>query len=726
MRVLTGCAALALLAGTVAKADTVPPAGAGETIVVTATRSKQPLETVAASITVRELDELRRNGFTFGSDEYRGVPGVFFRRGEGDGDEFAFISFRGSTGTEGSLSLIDGIPIVGLYEEIQLNEIPYDAIERIEIVKGPVSALYGRGALYGATNYLTRSIEEDSIVARGTAGSDDYYRGEATLQHQFGNGGGLLFSGAYEDYGGWREQGARRIWTLFGKGEVPLGDAVTLTAYASYNDRGSELPNGRALDARGALLPFEGGNRGFFGFGEPLNESQNLFTAAKLEFRPSDELTFDLTGSWRSIDRAVFLNFFDPFGRDLSRGVIGINGFRGDTSQDVLFGEATVRWERGRHSLIAGFSAERSKIREDIAWTGQNGFTPECGFTFYLIELDARTGQVLNADHPCFVRDDPLTRTRFTNDFWGAFIQDEIALGERWQLTLGGRYDSFKRRATFAPIPGKTDGGDLDGSANAFSPKATLSYRPDWGQVYVAYGRGFASNFGATFEWDPVQYARPETRPTTIDSVELGFKGRVLDDTLRFEAAVYYSRQKNRRQIIPNPAAEEDFTQPFSLVTFGDLYESKGAEVSLNVRPLDGTLFTVNYSYTDPVWKDYVIETFGGPVDFSGNTPVGVPRHMVYVQADQRITDWLEARAILEFYDDYFVTVDNSFKAGGYELVTLNARISPPSWKGIALDLTLMNALDRTYYSFFGGRDSPSYAMPGPPRQFRAALTARF
>jgi outer membrane receptor protein involved in Fe transport len=695
-------------------------------IVVTATRSEQSKEQVPASIAVQDVEELRRNGFTFGTDEYRGVTGVFFRRGEGDGDEFPFLSFRGSTGTEGTLSLIDGVPLVGLYEETQLNEIPYDAIERIEIVKGPVSALYGRGALYGATNYITKSPRADTPGVALTGGSDGFWRGEATLSRKLGERGGILLSGSYEDYDGWRENGGRKIWNIFGKADFDLGDRTTLTAFANYNDRKSELPNGIPLDASGELLPFSGVRTGFIGFGRPLNDARNVMGGLKLEHRASDALTFTLSAQARHIKRDVFLNFSDPFGVDLSRGVVAYNGFRGATTQKVGFLEGTVNWQSGSHNIIAGINGERSKITEDTRWTGQNGFTPECGFTFFLIEVDVRTGAVLNRNNPCFVVDAPVALDRFTNDFWGAFIQDEISLSDRWVLTVGGRYDSFKRKATYFPIVGVTPGGVQTGKADAFSPKATLSYRPDWGQIYFAYGRGFNSNFGATFEWNPVQFARPETRPTTIDSYELGVKGRALDDALRFEAAVYYTRQKNRRQTIPNPAAETDFTAPFNLVTFGDLYDSKGAEVSLDIRPAAGTAFKINYSYIDPEWKDYVIQTFGGPVDLTGTTPVGVPKHIVYLQADQRITKWLSARAIFEFYDDYYYTQNNAFRDGGNELLTLGARIQPEAWRGVSLDLTLLNALNEKYYSYFGNLTAPNYAVPGPPRQFRATLKAAF
>lgn len=730
---LMGCA-FALCAGGWASASAqLAAVSAGEdadigetdTIVVTATRTERSLLEVPASIAVQDVGELRRNGFTFGTDEFRGVTGVFFRRGEGGADEFPFVSFRGSTGTEGAISLIDGIPFIGLFEELQLNEIPYDAIEQVEIVKGPVSALYGRGALYGATNYITRNPDENATTARLAGGSDGFFRADASVERTLGDNGGLYLAGTYENYEGWREQAQREIFNIFAKARFDLTPQTTLTLYGNYNDRETELPNGRVLGADGEVLPFVGGDEGFIGFGDPNNDIQNALVAVALDHRVSDDLAFAFKGSYRNIQRESFLNFFDPFGRNLDAGVAGYNGIRSDASQEVYYAEATARWRTGRHDIIAGATVEQANNEVLDLWTGQNGFTFECGFTFYLIEADIFSGDILNRNNPCFVVDDPLSDSEFDNTFWGVFVQDEITLAERLRLTLGLRYDDFSRNATFLPING-FGGGDQSGSADAFSPKATLSYLTDWGQVYVAYGRGFNSNFGATFEWDPVQYARPEQRPTTIDSVEVGVKGGFLDNRLSIEAIVFYSEQKNRRQIVNNPDAENDFTQPFNLVTFGDLYQSKGVEFSLIARPTDTTTLRLNYTFLDPEWDEFIVDSFAGPIDFSGNIPVGVPDHVLYLQADQDVTDWLSLRGILEYYSDYFYTVDNAFSDGGYTLVTFAARLEPDFLQGFTLDLTLNNAFDEEYYSFFGGRTDPTYAMPGPPRQFRAAITGKF
>ncbi len=691
-------------------------------IVVTATRSEERLVDVPADVTVKSLDTLRRDGFTFGTDEFRGVPGVSFRRGEGDGDEFPFVSIRGSNGTEGYLTLIDGMPF-DLNEEGALGIVPYPALSRIEVVKGPASALYGRGALYGAVNYITREPAADRIDMTATGGSDDYYRGELAVTRRMGDVG-VVATAAYEDYGGWRENGARRQLNLFAKVQWAIGSRTDLSLYGTYLDRRSETPSVLPLDASGRPIPVIGGRRAFNGYGNPRSVVEGGFGAIRLEHRASDALTLTATGQYRRFNFDNRLNFYDPFGFAPDRGIFGVNGFYGAQKFHVGYGELTARYEAGQHKIVAGVTGERALSRADNRWTGQNGFTPECGFTFYSIEIDYVRGGVANRAAPCFVIDDPLSRNRLVTTYVSAFAQDEVALSDRWFLTVGGRYDRFRRAARFFAIPGTSPGSEDAATANALSPKAALSWRYAGGQVYLSYGRGFNSNFGPTFEWDANQYARPEQKPTTLDSVELGWKGRTLDDTLGFALTGFWSIQRNRRSTIPNPAAETDFSQPSNLITYGDRYEAKGVEAALDIRPKDGTSVQINYSHVAPRWKDYVLQGFSGPIDLSGTTPTGIAPNIVYIAGEQRVAPWLSARGILEWYDDYQITGDNRVQGGGYTLVTLGARVQPTAWRGLSIDLTLLNALDERYVFAFGGTTVPTYATPGPPRQVRATLRA--
>jgi len=289
MKYRTMVLALASVAGTPALAQSAPD-DERDVVVVTATRSEQDSLNVAASVTTRNVDELRQQGFTYGTDEFRGVPGVFFRRGEGDGDEFPFVTVRGITGNHGNdtfLALVDGIPFVGADEEVLLYEVPYGAVERVEDVRGPVSALYGRGAIAGAVNYLTRTPTGSGGRLSVSAGSDDYYRAEGLFENGW-DGGGFIGSATCETYEGWREHSARQNLNLFGKAKFSLSSQTRLTAYLNYLDRESEVPGAIPTLADGTIPPVAGGDEGFLGYGDTRNELTGVLASLRLDHEASD------------------------------------------------------------------------------------------------------------------------------------------------------------------------------------------------------------------------------------------------------------------------------------------------------------------------------------------------------------------------------------------------------------------------------------------------------
>ncbi|WIY69028.1 TonB-dependent receptor [Aquidulcibacter paucihalophilus] len=685
-------------------------------VVVTATRSEQSILDVPAAISSQNLDELRQQGFTYGTDEFRGVPGVYFRRGEGDGDEFPFVSIRGVTGNHGNdtfLALIDGIPFVGPDEEVMLYQVPYGAVERVEVVRGPVSALYGRGAIAGAVNYITRNPREDGLEISVSAGSDDYYRAEALVESA-GDRASFVGSVSYETSEGWREQSARENLNLFGKARFDLSSSTTLSLYANYLDRAGDVPGAIPTLADGTV-PDGIDREVFLGYGDTHNDFQGHMGAVRLDHTASDELSFSVTAHARRFDTDVFLNFYDPFGFNPPANIMAVNGYASHGESGTAFGEATARWTPGRHDILVGVSAERTTLDDDERWSGQYGFTFGCGFAFFLIEIDYTTGETLNAGHPCFVQNQVQALTEATNSFWSVFIQDEVELTETLTLTLGGRYDAFDREVTFGATSPFNPGGQAGGDSSAFAPKAALSWRYGPGQVYVAYGRGFNSNFGPTWQWDPSQYARTE-EPTTIDNLEIGWKGRALDDRLTFETALFHLVQKNRRVFVTNP----DPLGPPTLATTGQRYEVTGFEGAIEFRPTTDTTLNATFTWLDPVWDEFE----AGGVDYSGVTPTGVPGQMFAVSAEHRFTPGFRGRVGYEWYADYQISLDNAHEGGGYDLVSLSGVFDISD--RVAVDVSATNALDSDYLAFFGNEHDVTHATPGVPRQIRATLRARF
>jgi len=705
--------------------------GVDEIVVVTATRTKKTVMETPAAVTVQDVDLLRQKGFTYGTDEFRGVPGVYFRRGEGDGDEFPFISIRGVTGNHGNdtfLALIDGIPFVGPDEEVLLYEMPYPIIDQIEIVRGPVSALYGRGAIAGAVNYQTRVPSEDNIEVSLSGGSDNYFRGQVIVEQTFDNDAGFIASVSHEDYKGWRENSARDTTSIFLKGVLPVGENSALTGWFNYFDRNAEVPSALPILADGTLIDVFGGPESFLGHAPTRNNVKGWISAVRFDSELSENLSLQVTGQVRSFDSDVRLNFYDSFEFNPANNIMGVNGFASVGTSDVFFGEALLNWRNGRHNIVAGVSAERTTLDEEDRWSGEIDpfFTGECGFRFYAILIDYSTGQVLN-DTPgntCFAREQLRTAADSTNMFYGAFIQDEISLTDELTLTLGMRYDSFDRDTDFSVVGTVPVDQKADGNADAIAPKASLDYNYGNGLIYASYGRGFNSNFGPVWQWEPDRYARDEA-PTKIDSYEIGWKGQTSDRMFAWETALFYLKQTDRRIFITNP----DPNGPPTLATTGRKYSSRGFEGSLTFRPTENTSVLVNYTYLDPEWDDLILQgSFGAPdQDFSGNKPQGVPENIFYAEVTHNFTSWFTMRASYEWYDDYLVTLANNVKEGQYDILSVSATISPPALENVSIDISVTNALNSDYHFFMGGSyTSATLATPGVPRQVRATLRAKF
>lgn len=208
------------------------------------------------------------------------------------------------------------------------------------------------------------------------------------MTRQLGDDGGILIGGAYENFEGWRENSSREIGNIFAKLQYDLGDTTRLSLYGNYLNRDVEVPNGLPVnpDTREVL----GDREQFLGFGNPREKLEAGIGTLKLEQDFGDSLTLTLTGQHRRIDREARLNFYDAFGLALERGVFGVNGFNGDNGQRVWYGEASLSADLGSHNIIAGVTYEDTKNRDASLWSGQNGFKPECGFTFYLAEIESK------------------------------------------------------------------------------------------------------------------------------------------------------------------------------------------------------------------------------------------------------------------------------------------------------------------------------------------------
>lgn len=143
--------------------DSLPPT------VITATRLPTPLSAQTATVTVLEGATLRAEGLTHVGDALRRVPGIAMARSSGIGSQHS-VFMRGAQSNYVRV-LVDGVAINEPGGTLDLGRLTLDDVERIEVVRGPASVLYGSEAVAGVIQIITRSGGARRVNAELGAGS---------------------------------------------------------------------------------------------------------------------------------------------------------------------------------------------------------------------------------------------------------------------------------------------------------------------------------------------------------------------------------------------------------------------------------------------------------------------------------------------------------------------------------------------------------------------------
>ena len=158
-------------------------------VVVTPTKTKKTVEDISATVSVITREEIEASGANSVMDILGNLPGVFVKKQETLGR--ADINIRG-IGQDGRriMVLIDGRPVkVALFGCTVTHSLPLDNVEKIEVVRGPASILYGTDALGGVINIITREAEErvetDLTTSYGTYDTRQYLLRHGGKQEKF-------------------------------------------------------------------------------------------------------------------------------------------------------------------------------------------------------------------------------------------------------------------------------------------------------------------------------------------------------------------------------------------------------------------------------------------------------------------------------------------------------------------------------------------------------------
>ncbi len=574
-------------------ADSVAKAAAQlRAVTVTATRQATDVHDVPTPVSVLDTTAVRERTPANAADLLRELPGVDVI---GVGPNQNRPSIRGQRGQR-ILLLEDGMRLNNSRRQQDFGELPalvdISSIERVEVVRGPASVLYGTDAIGGVINLITQS----PFVRGGPATMS----GRAAYQYgssgALGKGEGSLM-GTAGDFA-WRIGGtARRV----GNYSAPAGTfgKLTLANDTEVLDGGvkDNSMNGslawRSASGGSAFVKAERYMADNAGFGYipnkalggddtkiqiqyPHQDFQKLSAgytrnAMKLPFADKVEFTAYTQRNRRTLAQDIFI----PFGPGTPPGA-GVSIQTGNYTDLTTVG-SRLEFVKALSSVVLTYGADAFQDRSfntDTSTQTVIGFGPPT-------PQGSNTSSVPNA----------------TLQSVGAFAQGSVAATDRLTLIVGGRLQKVQSSTKYTPkfttvIPGHSNGTGVY-AANA------LFRLTDDVNIVATYGSGFrAPNLveryfnGPTPEGSAIQIAAPDLKPETSVNADLGIKFR----RTRFSAelSVFNNDISNGILVVPTGATQNRLPV-YQNVNVGRI-RSRGGEIGAGLLLDHGIALRANYS----------------------------------------------------------------------------------------------------------------------------------
>ena len=647
-----------------------------EEIVVTAQRRSSDPDDLARSLSVIGAETLEAGlGQTHVQEVLARAPGVNLQRGSGQEYLPALRSpvLTGAGACGALLTAEDGIPITspGFCNINELFFAHHEAAARIEILRGPGTAVYGGNALHGIVNVIVSEAAGYSLAGI-EVGPHEF--GRLRLHWNDAENSGVRLTGVHD--GGFRDDSGYRQLKLNGYrsgGAGPWDWTAAMAVSGLDQDTAGYItgPNSYRDEDTARSNPDP----------EAFRRAFNARAYARMEYRRDEDLALVLTPYARYSGMRFRMHFLpgDPFER---------NEHYGAGMQSAAY------MTTGRGLLIAGvdFEYARGRLRQ---W--QEGETAGSAFARAVFPPGGHYDYRVSAG-------------------WIApFAQAQVRIGDEWTANLGLRYERMRYdyRTRLAAGRNRDDatpcgfGGcrysrpaDRSDSFATLSPKLSLMWRPASGRrVWLSLSHGFRMPQATELYRLQGEQATADLGPEQVRAGELGMS--LPFGPVSVQLALYHMR---KRDVLFRDA------QLFNRVGGGTRHE--GIEIDYSWRVTSGLTLELTGSLARHRYdRDFLL----GDVNLKGLDVDTAPRRFGGARlrwaADRRWETELE----LLWTGGYFLEPENLRRYGGHELFNLRVRAElGANW--IAY-LRLLNLTDRAYadradYTVFSGERY----FPGRPR----------
>lgn len=645
-----------------------------------------PLET-PASVDLLEGEMIRARGDATLIEAAARAPGIT-QSGTSGGGALAARGFAGNTSV---MRLYDG---TRMYVSGGTVSFPFDPwmAERMEVLRGPASVLYGEGAIGGAINTVPKKPTRGAIVteARVAYGSDDTWR------TAFGSGGAVdehwsyRFDVSRNHSDGYVDRGESDSLVVAAALRLDVSPALKLTLSHDY---------GKLEPMRYFGVPLIDGD-----LDSRLRDTNYNVADAKLRFR--DNWTrLDL--EWKPADEVVVRN--QTYRLHSRRDWRNAEGYRYNPNGTIT-----------RSSfLLIGYSLEQVGNRLDSTWNGRLfGLDNQLVLGFDANRLryqrDRNNGaaaQTLDAfafnpgNFPGTLTNGELFKTR--TDTLSVFMEDKLQLSQRWSLVGGLRWDRIEV--------------DREGMRNASGADFDKTFTHTSGRIGAVFAATPALSFYGQYATaaDPLTGVVNTTAQqsqfdlSTGEQAELGVKQRFDGGRGEWTFAGYWIRKE---KLLIRDADDSNVYRQVGAQS------SRGVELALAYAFTPALKLDANGTVLNARYDDFNEVAGGVVVSRSGRTPSGVPERAANLWLSWDFLPQWNAGLGARYVGTRYVDNANSAKVDAYTVV--DATLSWQLRRDLRLSLFGYNLFDRHYaQTTYNGN---SQWVLGRPRSVEVAANFSF
>lgn len=585
---------------------------------------------------------------------------------------------------------------------------PRDAsnVERIEVLKGPNSALFGRGEPGGTVNIVTRKPQfQQGGSFTVSAGSWNNYRVEGDFTGPITDSIAFRVNGAVEDADSFRDTIHTRKYVVTPSVLAQITPETLFSYELEYVNQ--EVPFDRgvvAIDGELGVVP-----RSRF-LGSPLDgpfEIEVLGHQAQLQHDFSKDwgllLGFGHKETWfEGFSSDPELAGFDTVGGRQMLDDDGMTLSRQRRHRDYNTQHMTVRGEMAGKIYTGGIvhnikiGADWDKFEIDLV---QNRYRPTAADQSYSINIFDPDYSIIPPTPSA-----PLTNSFEVQKAWGVYFQNQMDIGEQLKVRFGGRYDDFSQN-----IDNRLINSNPRKSYTKFSPTAGIVFEPTKAiSLYASYGKGFRPNAGIGADGQPFI-------PEVSTSYEIGGKYVSPDGKLTGTLALF---KMEKSGILIADTVNVGLNRP------GGSADSQGVEFDLNAKLPAGFEVFATYSYIDAEWAEDVFDpNFSLPIA-KGSPLLNIAKHQgnLLVFNNFMIGDM---KAMLgggvTYVGKRLGETGTDFFLPSYTLVKLMASIEPT--ENVKISANIHNLFDKHYYPSSFAR---LWVQPGMPRAFTIRASFSF